>query len=202
MAEPFQEEIDEFARQDREKLPPVGAVLFLGSSTIRLWSSIETAFPHATVINRGFGGSQIEHSIRYANRIIIPYRPRLIMYYAGDNDLATGKRPKQVFADYRHLTETVFTPLPRTRMVFISIKPSPFRADLLPDIREANSLIRNFSRLDDRLAYADVFHPMLAEDGTPRPELFGEDALHMNVAGYEIWNRTLLPYVEENNSNQ
>ena len=202
MAKPFQEEIDEFERQDRENLPAMGDVLFLGSSTIRLWPSIAATFPHVTVINRGFGGSHIGHSIIYANRIIIPYRPGLIMFYAGDNDLAAGKMPEQVFTDYRHLTETVFTPLPQTRMVFISIKPSPFRTDLLPDIRKANSLIRDFSRLDDRLEYADIFHPMLAADGTPRSELFGEDALHMNAAGYEIWNRTLRAYVEGNNPNQ
>lgn len=196
MADSFLQEIEDFERQDRENHPPAGAVLFFGSSSIKLWHSLAQDFPSTVVINRGFDGSQIQHSILYADRIAIPYRPRLIVFYAGENDLASGKTPEQVLADYRLLVEKLHEQLPETGVVFISIKPSLFLAHLLADIRRTNLLVKNWSQQYGCLAYADVFEPMLGADGTVRGDLFLEDGLHMNFKGYAIWTRTVAPFLE------
>jgi lysophospholipase L1-like esterase len=191
MAEPFRQEIETFERQDRRALPPANATLFLGSSTIRLWPSLARDFPGIPVINRGFGGSQIEDSIRYAGRIVVPVKPAAIVFYAGDNDLAAGKSPEQVFADYQRLVTLLHRSLPETRILFLAIKPSPCRAHLFDAIRQANALIRDWIRPAPRLEYVDVFTPMLG-----RPGLFGRDGLHMNTKGYALWTRILSPFLE------
>lgn len=174
-------------------MPSANAVLFLGSSTIRLWHSLEQDFPELAVVNRGFGGSQIEDSIRYAPRIVLPLKPRTIVFYAGENDLAEGKTPTQVCADFRHLVADLHAALPGTRLLFIALKPSPCRANLLDAMRQANALIGDWIQTDSRLKYLDVFTPMLDATGAPRAELFADDHLHMNAAGYALWTQILRP---------
>ena len=193
MAEPFQAEIEAFERQDRAAPPPPGAVLFLGSSTIRLWTSLQQDFPDMPVVNRGFGGSQIADSICYAPRIVFPLEPATIVFYAGENDLAAGKTPEQVAADFQHLVADVQAARPATRILFVSLKPSPCRAGLLDAMRETNARIRDWMRPDPRLEFVDVFTPMLDESGAPRAELFADDRLHLNAAGYALWTRILRP---------
>ena len=193
MAGPFQAEIEAFERQDRAAPPPPGAVLFLGSSTIRLWTTLEQDFPGIPVVNRGFGGSQIEDSLRYAPRLVLPLKPKTIVFYAGENDLAAGRTPEQVVADFQRLAADVQTALPATRILFVSLKPSPCRAGLLDAMREVNARIRDWLQPDPRLEFVDVFTPMLDEAGAPRAELFADDRLHLNAAGYALWTRILRP---------
>ena len=193
MTEPFQAEIESFERQDRSAPPPPGAVLFLGSSTLRLWSSLAQDFPGLAVVNRGFGGSQIEDSIRYAPRIALPLKPKTIVFYAGENDLAAGKPPARVCADFQCLVAAVQAALPATRIVFISLKPSPCRTGLRTAMRQVNAAIQDWIRRDPRLEYVDVFTPMLDESGVPRAELFAADRLHLNAAGYALWAQILRP---------
>ena len=193
MAGPFQAEIEAFEQQDRAAPPPPGAVLFLGSSTIRLWTKLEQDFPGIPVVNRGFGGSQIEDSLRYAPRLVLPLKPKTIVFYAGENDLAAGKTPEQVVADFQRLAADVQTALPATRILFVSLKPSPCRAGLLDAMREVNARIRDWLQPDPRLEFVDVFTPMLDEAGAPRAELFADDRLHLNAAGYALWTRILRP---------
>ena len=193
MAGPFQAEIEAFEQQDRAAPPPPGAVLFLGSSTIRLWTKLEQDFPGIPVVNRGFGGSQIEDSLRYAPRLVLPLKPKTIVFYAGENDLAAGRTPEQVVADFQRLAADVQTALPATRILFVSLKPSPCRAGLLDAMREVNARIRDWLQPDPRLEFVDVFTPMLDEAGAPRAELFADDRLHLNAAGYALWTRILRP---------
>ncbi|MDQ6653325.1 MAG: SGNH/GDSL hydrolase family protein [Acidobacteriota bacterium] len=191
-------EIKTFEEADQKKPPPKGAVLFIGSSSIRLWKSLAEDFPAVRIINRGFGGSHIEDSIDFADRIVFRYRPRLIVLYAGDNDIESGKSPAVVLEDFKKFVALVHQKLPRTRIAFISIKPSPARWHLAGKVREANRLIKDFTETDRRLRYIDVFTPMLGKDGNPRGELFVEDRLHMNEAGYALWRSIVAPYVESN----
>lgn len=193
---PFEKEILAFEASDRTNPPPRGAVLFLGSSSIRLWKSLATDFPGHRVINRGFGGSQIVDSIRYAPRIVVPYRPRLIVFYAGGNDINAGKSAEQVFADYREFVRTVHAALPDTAIAYISVAPNPARWAQVDRVRAANSLIAAHSRTDPRLRFIDVFPRMLGADGQPRPEIFSADRLHMNPAGYALWREVVGPFLE------
>ncbi len=191
----WEPEIQQFENSDKKDPPPRGAVLFVGSSSIRMWKSLTEDLPGIKVINRGFGGSQIADSTFYVDRIVTPYRPTMIVFYAGDNDLFDGKTPQQVLEDYKAFVSRVRIKLPSTKIAFISIKPSPARASIVDQMRQANTLIRNYSSNDKRLLFIDVFTPMLGTDGNPRPELFGLDKLHMNRQGYELWKTVLAPYL-------
>jgi len=191
----FAAEIDAFVAADRLAPPASGGVLFVGSSSIRMWSTLEADFPGIAVLNRGFGGSELEDVVRAAPRIVVPCAPRLIIVYAGDNDLANGKSPERVCGDFVRLRQLLQTALPATHLAFIAIKPSPARWHLASSVRQANDCIRQQMADDSRLVFVDVFTPMLGGTGTPRPELFLDDGLHLNAAGYALWRQVLAPIV-------
>jgi lysophospholipase L1-like esterase len=185
-----------FAAADRLRAPPPGGVLFVGSSSIRLWNDIEADFADLpVVIKRGFGGSKLSDCVHYMDRLVIRYRPRLVLVYAGDNDLAEGQTPAGVLLQFEAFVQGVQSALPETRIAFISIKPSPARASLLPEIRRANALVEQFAAAHPGIAYIDVYTPMLAADGRPRGELFRPDALHLNSNGYALWKSVISHYV-------
>jgi lysophospholipase L1-like esterase len=192
----FASEIERFDSIDRAQMPAPGGVVFVGSSTIRLWPDLKSDFPGINVIQRGFGGSRLDEVLRYTPKIVIAYKPRLIVLYAGDNDLAEGRTAEQVYKDYRSFVALVHRALPNAKIVFISIKPSESRWNLVGEMRSANEKIRRFTTTDPRLVYVDVFNPMLGADGRPRPELFRDDKLHMTAAGYELWRSILEPVVK------
>jgi lysophospholipase L1-like esterase len=194
--ERWEKSIAAFERQDRESPPPENAVLFIGSSSIRRWDLTES-FPNLEAINRGFGGSQIADSTHFAERIVIPYKPRLIVLYAGDNDIAAGKSPEQVFADFKAFVHKVMSGLPDTHIVFVAIKPSIRRWSLYGKMKEANRLIRDLAEKDPKLEYVEVAKAMLGEDGRPRKELFVDDGLHLNKRGYKLWSGLVRPHLAQ-----
>jgi lysophospholipase L1-like esterase len=193
---PWDAEFAAFASSDSAHPPPDGGVLVVGSSSIRLWNDLETQFKASpTVLKRGFGGSQLADCVKYVDRLVVRYRPRTVVVYAGDNDLAAGATPAQVRQRFAELVQGVRRALPDTRIAYISIKPSPSRAALLPQIRATNALIRDYVATQSNAAYIDVFTPMLDTAGTPRRELFRDDALHLNPDGYRLWQALIAPYL-------
>jgi lysophospholipase L1-like esterase len=192
----WEAEIKQFEDADRKSPPPKGAVLFIGSSSIRLWKDLARDFPNVRVLNRGFGGSQIADSTYYADRIVTPYRPRFIVLYAGDNDLASGKTPSEVFEDYQQFVSKVGQRLPNVRIAYIAIKPSPLRWHLVSAIKAANGMIKQFTIGKKNLLFIDVFPGMLGADGKPRPELYAEDGLHLSEKGYAFWTKAVAPYLK------
>jgi lysophospholipase L1-like esterase len=185
--------IHAFEAADAIDPPAPGGFVFIGSSSIQKWTSLPRDFPGKNAINRGFGGSRLADSTYFAHRIATKYRPRLIALYAGDNDLFEGHSAEQVFADFKDFVAAVRADLPDEPIAFISIKPSPSRAHLLPAVRAANALIADYARAQKNIAYIDVFTPMLDASGEPRAELFIEDRLHMNRAGYLLWISLIAP---------
>jgi lysophospholipase L1-like esterase len=192
--ERWEQAIAAFETLDRASAPPQEAILFIGSSSIRGWR-LEKHFPDLPVINRGFGGSQIEDSVHFAHRIVLPYRPRTIVFYAGENDIAAGKTPEQVAGDFERFTSIVRSELPDTRIVFLGLKPSPSRWKLIEQFRQTNALIRQFVQAQERMRFVDVEPAMLDERGRPREELFLKDMLHMTPAGYEVWTGLVRPHL-------
>ena len=184
-----------FAAADLKQRPEPGGVLFVGSSSIRLWDTLETEFADARVIKRGFGGSRLSDCVKLLDRLVIKYRPRTVMLYAGDNDLAEGATPEEVLQRVKAFADGVHSRLPETKVTFISIKPSPARRALIGKARMANKLVHQYAEAHPRVDYIDVFTPMLAADGTPRRELFRKDALHLNDAGYALWRTVIRPFV-------
>jgi len=191
----WESDIASFEQADSVVRRRPGGVVFVGSSSIRLWSSMSEDFPGVATINRGFGGSRVRDSTYYADRIVTPYQPSAIVFYAGDNDLFEGRTPVQVRDDFVAFVEKVRGRLPHARIAFVSIKPSPSRAALLPQIREANALVRDFANQAEDVDYLDVFLPMLDAQGQPRDELFVADRLHMNASGYAIWAGVVRPWL-------
>lgn len=192
----WQSSMAAFDASDREKQPADGGVLFVGSSTIRLWSNLAQDFRQLpVVINRGFGGSTMADCDHFSRQLVTRYKPRQVLVYAGDNDLAEGRTPAQVLESFTHFVQVVRSELPATRIAYISIKPSPSRAALMPRIREANLLLAAYVRTLDNAEYIDIFTPMLTASGSPRPELFRADQLHMNDQGYALWQSVIARHL-------
>jgi lysophospholipase L1-like esterase len=193
----WEKEITAFERADQTNPPPKNAALFVGSSSIRMWRSLARDFPGYQVINRGFGGSQIVDSTYFAERIVIPHQPRLVVMYAGGNDLNGGKSPEQVLADFQAFVKTVRDRLPQTRIAYISIAPNPARWTQIARIKTATKLIADYIKESKNLVFIDVFPHMLAPDGLPKPDIYLNDQLHMNTNGYAIWREVVGPFLKE-----
>ena len=185
----FEEEIRAFALADQAMPPKPGAVLFTGSSSIRLWSTLVEDFPRYRVINRGFGGSHIADAITYVDQIVTPYRPSAIVYFGGTNDLAEGTSATDVARNWETFVGLVRSRYPKVPIAYIAISPAPVRWSLLPKMTDANSRIRTVCARGKGLTFVDIVALMMDGDGGPRPDLFGPDQLHMNPKGYAIWTR-------------
>ena len=193
----WQESLDAFAAADRAQAPVPGGVLFVGSSSIRLWDGLESQFDlKPAVVKRGFGGSRLADCVHFMDRLVLPYRPRIVVVYAGDNDLAEGATPAQVLERFQALVDGIHARLPDTRVAFLSIKPSPLRVALLPQVSEANALVRAYAAGKPGLDYIDVHSKMLGPDGLPRADLFREDRLHLNPAGYDLWRSVIAGHLQ------
>ncbi len=186
--------IQAFEAGEQAQPSPKGGIVFIGSSSIRFWD-LAKSFPELPVVNRGFGGSEITDSTHYADRILLPLEPRVVVLYAGDNDISQGKTPARVASDYREFVRKVHGALPETRIVFIAIKPSLSRWNLVGAMRETNETIRAVAAKDSRLAFIDIDAPMIGSDGRPRAELFVEDGLHLSAEGYKLWTSLVLPHL-------
>ena len=193
----YEKDIRAFEAADKTNPPPQDAILFVGSSSIRLWTNLAQAFPGHKVLNRGFGGSHLSDSVTFVDRIVTPYKPKLVLLYAGDNDIASGKSPEQVFGDYKAFVRRIRVALPDTRIAYIAIKPCPAREKYLDSVKATNRLIQDFTTSDDRLLFIDVFTPMLNKEGRPRADLCIKDGLHPNAQCYELWASIIQPLLNK-----
>ena len=190
-------DIAAYTAQDQSQPPPQHGVLFIGSSSIHLWTGLATDFPGVPSINRGFGGSAIADSTFYADRIVTPYHPRVIVMYAGDNDMEEGATPAEVIHDFQAFVARVRHDLPDVKIVYISIKPSLAREKLWPQMHEANQGIEHWMHGKAGMRFVDIGPAMVDAQGRPRPELLRADGLHMTSAGYAIWVAALKPILAD-----
>ena len=193
----WESEIAAFERADRTNPPPKDAVLLIGSSSIKFWTTAGQQLPGHPVINRGFGGSELSDCTAFAERIVIPYRPRLIALCAGENDIVAGKTPERVRDDFRAFVTKVRSAGGETKILYLAIKPSPARAKQFQRQQTANELIRKCVVGDSGLSYVDVRKPMLKADGKPREDLFLKDGVHLNEEGYRLWAGILRPVLDQ-----
>ena len=192
----WEKTISQFEQQDQKQGIKENAVLFVGSSSIRLWD-LDKYFPNQSTINRGFGGSEIVDSTHFADRIILKHKPKQIFLYAGDNDISRKKSAKEVAADFKKFVTVVHKALPKTQIIFIAIKPSLSRWNLSDTMINANQKIAAQCAKNALLDYVDVWQPMLGTDGKPKPELFKSDGLHLNHEGYLVWKKAVQPFLDQ-----
>lgn len=191
---PFQNEIEDFKKADAQNAPPKNAIVFVGSSSFRMWNDVQSDFPGHTIINRGFGGSGLDHATLWADDIIIKHQPKQVVIYSGENDIAGGRvNSGDMIYRFKRLFKKIRTALPNTHVVYVSMKPSPSREKYRKTIEESNKLIKEFLATQKNTAYVDVFSLMLDSQGKPRKELYLSDDLHMNRKGYEIWKKAIGP---------
>lgn len=187
-----------FAADDAADPFPPGHVVFVGSSSIRLWD-LPKAFPklNPAPLNRGFGGSQISDSIRHFDLLVAKHKPKRVVMYAGDNDIKAGKSPEQVLADFQAFAKLLETKLPEAKLAFIAIKPSIARWNLAEPMATANRKISADCEKNERLEFIDIWPMMLGSDGRPRAALFAADGLHLNSEGYAIWTGSINVFLTQ-----
>jgi len=202
-AERWDATIQKFEDQDKVSPPPQNGIVFIGASSIVRWNLPEY-FPElgAKAINRGFGGSQSVDAVRYVERIVVPYHPRVVVYYAGDNDVEANVPAQEIAHQFELFDQKVHRALPQTKIIFISIKPSIRRWPWIEQIKSANALVRQYCAAHPHLTFVDIVPQMIGADGKPTKELLLDDGLHMTAAGYRIWNEALRPHLHAGHSDQ
>ena len=193
----FWNDILSFKKQDEANFPPKNAILFIGSSSFTNWKDVHDYFPGYTIINRGFGGSTLMDVIRYTYDVLLPYQPKQVVIYCGENDLASSSNVQaaDVVKRFKTLYGMIRQNLPNAVIHFVSLKPSPSRKHLFSKMQQANKQIKAFLQKEKKAGFIDVFNAMLDATGNPKKEIFLGDELHMNAAGYAIWKKILLPYL-------
>ncbi len=197
---PFYNDVIALKKKDSTAFPAKNSILFTGSSSFTKWTDVQDYFPGVKITNRAFGGSTLLDLIHYADEVILPYQPKQVAIYCGENDLAFGKNvtPQMVLTRFTTLFGIIRNRYPQIPVLFVSLKPSPSRAALMPEMVETNHLIKSFLKKKKHTAFADVYTKMLLPDGSPDPTLFVADNLHMNAKGYAIWQKVLAPYLVKN----
>lgn len=194
--EKWARDIAKMTERDAVRPAPRDAIVFVGSSSILLWKTLEKDFPGLPVLNRGFGGSELADSVFYFDQLVASRHPRLVVLYAGENDIADGRSPEAVAEDFRAFCARLDRALPTARLIYIGMKPSPSRMRHFDAVKRGNTLIAAECARDPRRTFVDVFPLMLDAHGQPRPELFRADRLHMNDQGYAIWIKLLTPLLK------
>lgn len=192
----FEPNIQKFEAEDKANPPVKGGIVFIGASSFARWSTLAESFPDLTVVNRGFGGSELSEAVKYAPRVVVPHAPRIVVLYAGENDLNRGLTPDAIAADFDRFSKLIHTSPPSTRIVVIGLKPSLLRWKLRDGMQQTNAMIRTRCSADRQCTYVDPWPPMIGADGTPKPEFFVADGLHMTPEGYKAWTQMLRPHLK------
>jgi lysophospholipase L1-like esterase len=193
----WEKEVAAYEVSDRQNPPPKGGILFIGSSTIRLWKTLAEDYPDAKVINRGFGGTEIVDSTYFADRLIFPHEPKQIFLRAGGNDIHNGRVPVEVVNDFSEFVRVVHERLPKTEIIYIGVSPAASRWGESDKYRELNRLIRQSALMMPRVGYVDTFDMVLKPDGLADPELFVRDRLHFSPKGYKLLADRVRPYLAQ-----
>jgi len=186
--------IQKFEAEDKANPPVKGGIIFIGASSIVRWNLVDS-FPDLKAVNRGFGGSEMADSARYAARVVLPHAPRVVVLYPGENDLARGTTPETIGAGFVSFYETIRKALPATRIIAIGLKPTPARWHLTDQMHQANNRMRSYCESHTGCLYVDVWPAMLGADNKPKPEHFISDGQHMTPEGYKVWTSLVRPHL-------
>ena len=192
----FAEDIKKFEELDKQK-PSEGDILFVGSSSIRFWTTLQQDFPDYEVLNRGFGGSHMSDLLHYLDELVLKHKPRKVFIYEGDNDINDKEDSNAILKEAKEIVQKIHQELPNTKIIFISAKPSIARWNLKNQYLQLNYRLQSYANQYSYLDYIDVWTPMLDSRGNPMTDIFIEDNLHMNAKGYAIWQKVIGPYLKK-----
>jgi len=192
----WEKTIAAFEAADKVTPPPAQGIEFVGSSTMVKWKTLQEDFAGLPVFNRGFGGSQSSDVLHYFDRVILPYKPKTIVFYAGDNDLALGQTPAQVIGTWKKLMTRIIETLPETKVIYLSIRPSVKRESLIGQQKEVNKGIKALIEGQKNVQFVDLFPALLGSDGKARADLLVADMLHLNAEGYKVLTSIVHPLLK------
>lgn len=188
--------IAQYEHKDSVSKPEPGGILMLGSSSFTIWQDVGDYFPGKNMVNRGFGGSQMSDVLYFKERLILPYRPKQIVIYEGENDIAAGEKPDSIFAELKQLVNWTRGQLPGIQISIVSMKPSPKRWELKETLLEMNKKLKQFAAENEDIDFINIWEPLIEPDGVPVNENYREDLLHLNANGYKIWKKAMTPYLK------
>jgi len=188
--------IAQYEHKDSVSKPEPGGILMLGSSSFTIWQDVGDYFPGKNMVNRGFGGSQMSDVLYFKERLILPYRPKQIVIYEGENDIAAGEKPDSIFAELKQLVNWTRGQLPGIQISIVSMKPSPKRWELKETLLEMNKKLKQFAAENEDIDFINIWEPLIEPDGVPVNENYREDLLHLNANGYKIWQKAMAPYLK------
>jgi lysophospholipase L1-like esterase len=191
----FKKEVDSLVTLNKS-LAKKNAIVFTGSSSIRLWKDLQTDFPNHNVLNLGFGGSEMADLLYFVDDLVIPFKPKQVFIYEGDNDISRGRTPEHILSTAESIVKKIRKSYPSTEIIFISPKPSIRRWSLKDKYEDFNKKLKDWTSTQQGIRYADVWTPMLDRDGTVLQDIFVNDNLHLNEKGYDIWASVLKGYLK------
>jgi hypothetical protein len=189
----WDKEIVKFEQLDKTETYSRDAILFAGSSSIRLWSTLAQDMAPYPVIQRGFGGSKLSDVAVYARRIFDPHPCKAIVLFIG-NDITgsdNDKSPEDVATLFRILLKTIRKSHPDTPVFWIEVTPCSSRWAVWPQIQKATALIRKECQSQKNTYSIRTDFAFINNDGKPKDELFISDKLHLNPQGYAIWTEII-----------
>jgi len=191
----FENEIRNYEKQDSISMPSKGQILFIGSSSFRIWKTFATDLAGISAINRGFGGSTMTDALYYFDRMVVKYAPSTVVVYEGDNDLAKGKSPEELAKEYENFSNRLKMALPKTKLVYLAVRPSLSRIAIVDKQKQFNGWLEKYCKSQKGRFYLDMHSPFYLPDGTLMPDIFVADRLHLNEKGYQIFSAKIREFI-------
>jgi len=191
----FENEIRNYEKQDSIALPKKGQILFIGSSSFRIWKTFSTDLAGISAINRGFGGSTMTDALYYFDRMVVKYAPSTVVVYEGDNDLAKGKSPEELAKEYEDFSNRLKKALPKTKLVYLAVRPSLSRIAIVDKQKQFNGWLEKYCKSQKGRFFLDMHSPFYLPDGTLMPDIFVADRLHLNEKGYQIFSAKIREFI-------
>jgi lysophospholipase L1-like esterase len=193
----FEKEIRNYEKQDSISMPAKGQILFIGSSSFRIWKTFATDLAGISAINRGFGGSTMTDALYYFDRMVVKYSPSTVVVYEGDNDLNKGKSPEDLAKEYEDFSNRLKKALPKTKLVYLAVRPSLARIAIVDKQKQFNSWLADYCKSQKGRFFLDMHSPFYLPDGTVMPDIFVADRLHLNEKGYLIFSAKIREFILE-----
>ncbi len=189
----FQSAIDAFLKEDSVQPPPMHSIEFIGSSIFRKWEQLKEHMAPLPVYNRAFGGSRTHEVLYYMDKIVLPYKPKIIVYYCGSNDAGGSVPVDSITGNIKAFFEKAERKLPGVKIFFVSVNKAPSRQAKWSAIDSVNAFVKNYCSLVKTRRFIDVNPILFDSTGSARMELYLDDKLHFKDDTYREFTKIIKP---------